>query len=71
MKCLRNPVTGELKRVHDHEARKMASYGWLYVTKGEYKRTVRPKPWLARPAAAEIVDRMPFVSGLPADEWRR
>ena len=71
MKCVRNPTTNEIKRVTETEAKRLVAYGWQHATKGEYKRHVRPKPWLARPQAAEIVDRMPFVSGLPADTFRR
>jgi len=71
MKCLRNPVSGEICRVTETEAKRLASYGWEYITKGEYKRHVRPKPWEAKPVAAKIVKRMPFASGLPSDGWRR
>jgi len=37
MKCLLNPISGEIKRVPDHEARKLAGYGWVYVAKNQYK----------------------------------
>lgn len=74
MKCVRNPATNEIKRVTETEAKRLASYGWQYITKGEYKRHVRPKPWEARPKAAQIVAEMPkagFVSGLADDGWKR
>lgn len=38
MKCLRNPITDEVRRVSDPEARHLASFGWVYVPKSVYKR---------------------------------
>lgn len=43
MKCLRNPMTGEVRRVSDKEARHLASYGWTYTTKSVWKAEVRNK----------------------------
>lgn len=40
MKCLRNPLTGEVKRVQDPEASRLARYGWHYVTKSVFKAWV-------------------------------
>jgi len=37
MKCLLNPVSGEVKRVPDSEARYLASYGWVYIPKAKYR----------------------------------
>lgn len=56
MKRLRNPTTGEIRRVPDHQAKHLASYGWTYVSKGEWKRHVRPKPAAMRAGAAKAVD---------------
>lgn len=37
MKCMRNPTTGEVKRVQDPEASRLARYGWQYVPKSVFK----------------------------------
>lgn len=37
MICVLNPVSLEVKRVPDHEAHKLVSYGWRYVEKKVYK----------------------------------
>lgn len=68
MKCLRNPMTGELKRVPEHEARKLAAYGWTYVTKGEWKRSVQPNLTAIKAQAASIAAEVKpkYVSGLPS-----
>ncbi len=55
MKCVKNPITGEIKRVTESEARKLARYSWVYVSKGEYKRSLRPDYKAVREAAAELV----------------
>ncbi len=55
MKCLRNPITGELKRVSEPEGRRLAAYGWTYVPKGEWKRAHRPDYAGMRQAAAKAV----------------
>lgn len=39
MKCLRNALTGEIKRVTDNEAKHLASYSWRYVPKSTWKRS--------------------------------
>lgn len=40
MKCVKNPLTGEVKRLDDLAARKLISYSWVYVTKSEYRAWV-------------------------------
>lgn len=37
MKTLKNPVSGEIKRVSDDQARELARYGWRYVPKSAWK----------------------------------
>lgn len=37
MKCLTNPVDGVCKRVDYIEAQRLASYGWRYISKEQYK----------------------------------
>lgn len=37
MKTLKNPVSGQIKRVSDGEARELARYGWQYVPKAAWK----------------------------------
>ncbi len=55
MKCMKNPITGEIKRVTEAEARKLARYSWVYVSKGEWKRSLRPDYKAVRDAAAVLV----------------
>lgn len=56
MKCIKHPPTGEIRRVHDHEAKRLAAYGWVYVTKAEWKQAVRPRanPKALRERAQEL-----------------
>lgn len=37
MKCLINPMDGSMKRVDEVEAKRLASYGWRYASKEQYK----------------------------------
>lgn len=46
-KSLRNPITGECKHVPSHEAKRLRSYGWEYITLGEFK-TWQVAMWQAR-----------------------
>lgn len=38
MKCMQNPVTGEIVRVTDKEAKRLYSYGWKYIPKEVWKK---------------------------------
>lgn len=38
MKCVKNPMTGVVKRVGEKEAQSLVAYGWTYVTKTEWKQ---------------------------------
>lgn len=60
MKCVKNHLNGEIRRVTEYEAKKLAAYGWTYVTKGEWKRAVRPKanPSALKARAKELVKGM-------------
>ena len=59
MKCIKNPIDGELRRVTEYEAKtKFIPYGWVYVSKGEWKRSVRPKLGGLKAAAAQVVAGM-------------
>lgn len=42
MKCIRNPTTGEILRLTEFAAKQKVRLGWTYVSKGEWKRAVRP-----------------------------
>ena len=55
MKCIKNHTTGEVRRVSDREAAKLAAYGWTYVTKAEFKAAHRAKLRAIKPAAERIV----------------
>lgn len=56
MKCIRNPATGEVRRVTEYEARtKFTPYGWVYTSKGEWKRAVRPNLSAMKAAAKAVV----------------
>lgn len=37
-KSIRNPATGETRRVSDAEARQLTDQGWQYISKGDWKR---------------------------------
>lgn len=37
MKCVKNPMTGEVRRVADDEAKRLAYFGWEYISKTEWK----------------------------------
>lgn len=41
MKCVKNSISGEIKRVADYEAARLMAYGWVYVPKGEWKAANR------------------------------
>lgn len=43
MKCMLNPISGEIKRVLEHEAKHLASYGWRYLSKEQYKSMLLQK----------------------------
>lgn len=36
-RSLRNPVTTECKHVPSHEATRLRSYGWVYISLAEFK----------------------------------
>ena len=65
MKCVRNPITLQIKRLSEYEARQLVAYGWEYVSKGEYKQSLRPDYPAMRAKAAEI------VGGAMAPKMRR
>lgn len=59
MKCIRNPITGELRRVTEYEAKaKFLPYGWVYASKGEWKKSVRPNLSAMKAKAAEVVAKL-------------
>ena len=58
MKCVKNHLTGEIQRVTTTEARKRVGYGWSYVTKGEWKRSVRPDLTAIRQGVAKATSTL-------------
>ena len=44
MKCLKSTKTGNIIRVDDKQAHNMVGREWSYVSKEEWKKTVRPEP---------------------------
>lgn len=61
MKCLRCPITGEIRRVTEYTAKHLAASGWAYVSKGTWKRSVRPDLTKAKAKAAELAKAMPTL----------
>ena len=37
MKCVQHPISGEVKRVSESDARRLVGYAWRYVPKQAYK----------------------------------
>jgi len=37
MKCVQHPISGEVKRVSESDARRLVGYAWVYVPKQAYK----------------------------------
>lgn len=59
MKCVRNPITSEIRRLHEHEARKLVhAYGWVWVSKGGWKRAMRPNLTAIKAEAAKIAGQV-------------
>lgn len=58
MKCVQNPISLEIKRLTEYEAKKLVAYGWVYISKGAYKASLRPDYKAMREKAAEIVKPM-------------
>ena len=58
MKCLRNPIDNTIRRVTEAEGRRLARYGWEYVSKGEWKRSVRPDLTAIKSAAKSVAEGM-------------
>lgn len=46
MKSMYNPASDICRRVSDPEARKLAGYGWRYVTKAKYKLWITQQAFL-------------------------
>lgn len=64
MKCLRNPIDGQIRRVQPPEGRKLASYGWEYVPKSVWKASVRPDLAKAKAGAAEAAKQVINSGGI-------
>lgn len=58
MKCVKNPIDNQIKRVTETEAKRLVAYGWIYTTKGAWKREVRPKLTPIKAKAQQIVAGM-------------
>jgi len=43
MKCIKNKKTGNIIRVDNEQANQMVGSSWEYVSKSEWKSSVRPK----------------------------
>lgn len=56
MKCIKNLVTGEIKRVSDETAYQLETKGWKYVPKSEWKVEVR--------GTTEVVKETKLVDGV-------
>jgi len=54
MKCIKNPATGDIKRVPDQEAFDLVKEGWGFCPKHEWKKYVRIN-WQEKPAEPEDV----------------
>lgn len=66
MKCVKNPIDGTLKRVTEYEARtKYLPYGWVYASKGEWKKAVRPNLSAMKAAAAQAAAKLRPVEASP------
>lgn len=63
MKCIKNPVSGEIKRVDEYTAKNYVKYGWVYVTKGEYKKSVRPNQATIRTSVSKATGQLVTKSG--------
>lgn len=57
MKCVANSE-GTIRRVTEHEAKALVAQGWRYVSKGEWKRSVRPDLTKAKTKAQALVKEM-------------
>lgn len=59
MKCIANQDWSKVRRVHEHVAKTLVETGdWHYVTKGVWKRHVRPNLTGAKAKAAALVKDM-------------
>jgi len=58
MKCIKNPATGDIKRVPDQEAFSLAEEGWGFCPKHEWKQHVRIN-WQEKPAEPEEASEDP------------
>lgn len=62
MKCVKSPPNAdgiaEIRRVHEYQAKLLVEQGWHYISKGEWKRHVRPDLTKAKAEAAVLVKTM-------------